>query len=99
MRFLGLMLARSFDRASKSTIDASVGAQEFVDAIRDATRNFYRAPKVLRHHGTCYKAANWINIGQTTGRGKKSSSHRQLIPVKDIGLYPLRKNFASVLCS
>ena len=42
-----LMLARSFDRASKSTIDASVGAQEFVDAIRDATRNFYRAPKVL----------------------------------------------------
>ena len=41
------MLARSFDRASKCIIDASVGAQEFVDAIRDATRNFYRAPKVL----------------------------------------------------
>ena len=52
-----------------------------------------------RHHGTCYKAANWINVGQTAGRGKKSSSHRQLIPVKDIWLYPLRKNFASVLCS
>ena len=52
-----------------------------------------------RHRGTCYKAANWINVGQTTGRGKKSSSHRQLIPVKDIWLYPLRKNFASVLCS
>ena len=29
-----------------------------------------------RHRGTCYKAANWINVGQTTGRGKKSSSHR-----------------------
>ena len=41
------MLARSFNRASKSTIDASVGVQEFVDAIRDTTRNFYRAPKVL----------------------------------------------------
>ena len=52
-----------------------------------------------RHRGTCYKAANWINVGRTTGRGKKSSSHRQLIPVKDIWLYPLRKNFASVLCS
>lgn len=52
-----------------------------------------------RHRGTCYKAANWINVGQTTGRGKKSSSHRQLIPVKDIWLYPLRKNFATVLCS
>ena len=52
-----------------------------------------------RHRGTCYKAANWINIGCTTGRGKKSTSHNQLIPIKDIWLYPLRKNFASVLCS
>ena len=51
-----------------------------------------------RHRGTCYKAANWINIGQTSGRGKKSSSHLQLIPIKDIWLYPLRKNFANVLC-
>ena len=51
-----------------------------------------------RHRGTCYKAANWTNIGQTTGRGKKSSSHLQLIPVKDIWIYPLRKNFATALC-
>jgi len=27
-----------------------------------------------RHRGTCYKAANWINVGQTTGRGKKARS-------------------------
>ena len=33
-----------------------------------------------------------------SGRGKKSSSHKQLIPVKDIWLYPLRKNFITVLC-
>lgn len=52
-----------------------------------------------RHRGTCYKAANWINVGRTTGRGKKSTSHHQLIPIKDVWLYPLRKNFASVLCS
>ncbi|HEV2040492.1 MAG TPA: Druantia anti-phage system protein DruA, partial [Casimicrobiaceae bacterium] len=26
-----------------------------------------------RHRGTCYKAANWIHVGQTTGRGKKST--------------------------
>lgn len=51
-----------------------------------------------RHRGTCYKAANWINVGRTTGRGEKSSSHKQLIPVKGIWLYPLRKNFATVLC-
>lgn len=52
-----------------------------------------------RHRGTCYKAANWINIGQTTGRGKKSSTHQQIVPIKDIWLYPLRNNFASLLCA
>ena len=51
-----------------------------------------------RHKGTCYKAANWIKVGRTTGRGKKSTSHKHLIPAKDIWLYPLRKNFAAKLC-
>jgi hypothetical protein len=51
-----------------------------------------------RHRGTCYKAANWIHVGQTTGRGKKSTVHHQIIPIKDIWVYPLRKDFASVLC-
>ena len=50
-----------------------------------------------RHSGTCYKAANWINIGRTTGRGKKSTSNKPLIPLKDIWLYPLCKNFAAFL--
>jgi hypothetical protein len=52
-----------------------------------------------RHRGTCCKAANWVNVGRTTGRGKKSISHEQLMPIKDIWLYPLRKNFASVPCA
>lgn len=51
-----------------------------------------------RHKGTCYKAANWVNVGRTTGRGKKSTSHKSLIPAKDIWLYPLRKNYATILC-
>ena len=51
-----------------------------------------------RHRGTCYKAANWINVGKTTGRGKKSTSVKPLIPIKDIWLYPLQKNYARVLC-
>jgi hypothetical protein len=50
-----------------------------------------------RHRGTCYKAANWIHVGHTVGRGKKSTVHEQIIPIKDIWLYPLRKNFRSVL--
>ena len=51
-----------------------------------------------RHKGTCYKAANWVNVGRTAGRGKKSTSHKGLIPAKDIWLYPLRKNFSTLLC-
>ena len=51
-----------------------------------------------RHRGTCYKASNWTLVGQTVGRGKKSRVHSQIIPIKDIWLYPLGKNFRSVLC-
>lgn len=51
-----------------------------------------------RHKGTCYKAANWVKVGRTAGRGKKSISHKRLIPAKDIWLYPLRKNFGAALC-
>jgi len=51
-----------------------------------------------RHRGTCYKAANWIHVGQTTGRGKKCPVHEAIVPVKDIWLYPLRQDFQTVLC-
>ena len=51
-----------------------------------------------RQRGTCHKAANWVHVGQTTGRGKKSAVHHQIIPIKDIWLYPLRRDFATVLC-
>ena len=53
--------------------------------------------QTMRHRGTCYKAANWIHVGQTVGRGKKSTVHAQIIPIKDIWLYPLSKDFRSVL--
>lgn len=50
-----------------------------------------------RHKGTCYKAANWILIGRTVGRGKKSTGHQQQLPAKDIWLYPLRRDFGALL--
>ncbi len=50
-----------------------------------------------RHRGTCYKAANWIHVGQTVGRGKESPVHEQIIPIKNIWLYPLRNEFRSLL--
>jgi hypothetical protein len=65
-----------------------------------AARNFKRETFVeyARHKGTCYKAANWMQVGTTTGRGKQSTSHEVLIAPKDIWRYPLRKNFAATLC-
>ena len=36
---------------------------------------------------------------ETVGRGKKSRVHQQIIPVKDIWLYPLRQHFRAVLCA
>ena len=52
-----------------------------------------------RHRGTSYKAANWVNVGKTVGRGKKSLVHQQIVPIKDIWLYPPKKNFRALLCA
>ena len=46
-----------------------------------------------RFRGTCYRAANWISVGQTQGRGKLDRQHRPSLPVKEILLYPLHKSF------
>jgi hypothetical protein len=48
--------------------------------------------------GTCYQAANWHYLGQTTGRGKLSQSHRPTRSLKDVYGYPLKKNFRELLC-
>ena len=45
-----------------------------------------------RFAGTCYRAANWIHVGQTRGRGKLDTRHQAPLPVKDIWLYPLEKS-------
>jgi hypothetical protein len=52
-----------------------------------------------RFLGTCYRAANWIHVGQTKGRGKLGPSGIQSVPFKEIFLYPLTKNFRAVLKS
>jgi len=47
--------------------------------------------------GTCYKAANWINVGQTKGRGKLGPAGKISVPIKDIWVYPLVKKFRVLL--
>jgi hypothetical protein len=47
--------------------------------------------------GTCYKAANWLWVGSTKGRGKNDRYHQKSLSVKDVFLYPLKKEFKKVL--
>ena len=46
-----------------------------------------------RFRGTCYRAANWIRVGVTTGRGKNAPSKKATRPIKEILGYPLVKDF------
>jgi hypothetical protein len=50
-----------------------------------------------RFAGTCYRAANWIWLGRTTGRGKDDQTHRANRPVKDVLGYPLTNRFSELL--
>lgn len=52
-----------------------------------------------RYQGTCYQAANWRYVGQTKGRTRQDQHTMIRVPVKDIYLYPLRRNFRDRLCS
>lgn len=50
-----------------------------------------------RFRGTCYRAANWILLGKTTGRGKQSNSYVPNRSIKDVLGYPLTKRFRELL--
>jgi len=67
---------------------------------QDWDRRYGYAPVLLetfvekaRFRGTCYRAANWIHVGQTQGRGKLDRYKRFAVPVKDVFLLPLRRDF------
>jgi len=51
-----------------------------------------------RFRGTCYKAANWIYVGETKGRGKLDVENKARLPKKSIWVHPLVRNFRSHLC-
>ena len=50
-----------------------------------------------RFRGTCYRAANWVYLGQTTGRGKDDQTGRANRPLKDVLGYPLTRRFCELL--
>lgn len=50
-----------------------------------------------RHRGTCYRAANWIVLGQTFGRGHRCLTMQPNRPIKLVLGYPLVKRFRELL--
>ena len=52
-----------------------------------------------RFRGTCYRAANWVVLGKTTGRGKQSNSYVPNRSIKEVLGYPLAKRFRQLLGS
>jgi hypothetical protein len=50
-----------------------------------------------RFRGTCYRAANWIVLGRTTGRGKADQTWRPNRPLKEVLGYPLCADFRQLL--
>jgi hypothetical protein len=52
-----------------------------------------------RFKGTSYKAANWIRLGETTGRSRQDRYYQLRVPVKDVYVYPLQRDFRRELSS
>ncbi len=50
-----------------------------------------------RFRGTCYRAANWVLLGRTTGRGKDDQTGRPNRPIKEVLGYPLTRRFRELL--
>jgi Druantia protein DruA len=50
-----------------------------------------------RFRGTCYRAANWVVLGRTTGRGKDDQTWRPNRSIKEVLGYPLCRRFRSLL--
>ncbi len=50
-----------------------------------------------RFRGTCYRAANWVVLGRTTGRGKDDHTNRPNRSIKEVLGYPLTPRFRQLL--
>jgi len=50
-----------------------------------------------QYKGTCYKAANWVCLGETRGRGRQDRNHAKAVTEKAIYVYPLQRDFREIL--
>lgn len=52
-----------------------------------------------RFVGTCYKAANWVEVGMTAGYSLLGNDKRRAQPARSVFLLPLHKHFREILCT
>jgi hypothetical protein len=52
-----------------------------------------------RYRGTCYRAANWLVLGETMGRGHKQPKAARTRSIKQVLGYPLDRRFRELLCT
>ena len=50
-----------------------------------------------RHAGTSYRAANWVKLGCTQGRGRQDRRNKKSLSVKDVYVYPLSRDARQIL--
>lgn len=72
--------------------------------VEDFQRRYHYRPWLVesfvdgsRFSGACYRAANWIRVGQTKGRGRQDRYSKHEETIKDIYVYPLEKDFRARL--
>ena len=104
---------RGWDRATRRNLGSSIrplppGIHLLACLERQLPHDWqqrYRIRPVLletfcetpRFAGTCYRAANWIHLGQTQGRGKLDTRHEYAKPVKNIFVKPLCPDWKAIL--
>jgi hypothetical protein len=85
---------------------ASFVLSRCVRRLRSDWQRIYQQDLVLvetfiekdRFRGSCYAAANWTCIGESSGRGRNDRFHQESLPIKTHWIYGLRPDFRQVLC-
>ena len=97
-RFLIFPWVRVKNLASQSLSKASRMIQE------DWLSAYCYAPVLLEtfvdlsfYKGTCYKASNWIYLGDSKGRGRNDRYTERALTKKAIYMYPLDRDFRAIL--
>jgi hypothetical protein len=96
-RFLILPWVRVKNLASRALSMAARRLQ------KDWLEHYCYAPVLLEtfvdypYKGTSYKAANWIYLGETKGRGRNDRNKEYALTQKSIYVLPLQKDFRAIL--